>query len=195
MYLRGLMETKRLHFYAATAERWDDLERLFGERGACGGCWCMTWRQSAGEFAANKGEKNRKMFRTIVKKGREPGVLAYDGDEAVGWCAVAPREEFPRLENSKVWARVDDAAVWSVTCLFVKKGYRNKGLSSKLIEAATKLAKKHGAKIVEGYPQELPGKRLPDSFVWTGLLGAFSKAGFDVAVRRSEKKPVVRKRV
>lgn len=187
------MPSKTLHFFPATPDRWKDIENLFGERGACGGCWCMTWRQSASDFAANKGEKNRQKFRAIVKKGSEPGVLAYDGDQAVGWCAVAPREEFPRLENSKVWARVDESPVWSITCLFVAKRYRNKGLSSKLIEAATKLAKKHGAKVVEGYPQDLQGKRLPDSFVWTGLLPSFEKAGFDVAVRRSEKKPIMRK--
>lgn len=189
------MESKRLHFYPATPERWKDVEKLFGERGACGGCWCMTWRQSASEFAANKGEKNKAKFRAIIKKGNEPGVLAYDGDEPVGWCAVAPRDEFPRLENSRVWARVDEQPVWSVTCLFVKKDYRNRGMSSKLIEAATKLAKKKGAKIVEGYPQELKGKRLPDSFVWTGLVSAFAKTGFEVAVRRSENKPLMRKKV
>jgi hypothetical protein len=68
-------------------------------------------------------------------------------------------------------------------------------MSSKLIEAATKLAKKQGAKIVEGYPQELKGKRLPDSFVWTGLASAFAKTGFEVAVRRSENKPLMRRKV
>jgi len=155
----------------------------------------MTWRQSASEFSANKGDKNRAKFQAIVKKGAEPGVLAYDGDEPVGWCAVAPRDQFPRLENSRVWARVDDQPVWSITCLFVKKGFRNKGLSSKLIEAATKLAKKQGAKIVEAYPQDLKGKRLPDAFVWTGLAGAFVKAGFEEAARRSEQKPIMRKKI
>ncbi len=185
----------KLRFRPATPERWKDVEKLFGERGACGGCWCMTWRQSASEFQANKGEKNRRKFRSIVKKGSEPGVLAYEGEEPVGWCAVAPREQFPRLENSRVWARVDDEPVWSVTCLFVRKDYRNKGVSSRLIEAAAELAKKHGAKFIEGYPQDLKKSRLPDSFVWTGLLGSFEKAGFEVAVRRSAKKPIMRKRV
>jgi N-acetylglutamate synthase-like GNAT family acetyltransferase len=94
-----------------------------------------------------------------------------------------------------VWARVDEQPVWSITCLFVRKQFRQKGLSAQLIEAATKLAKKQGAKIVEGYPQDLKGKRLPDAFVWTGLAGAFTKAGFEEAVRRSEQKPVMRKKV
>ena len=187
------MPNRKIRFVAAGPDRWKDIEALFGERGACGGCWCMAWRQSASEFRANKGDKNKARFRAIVQKGHEPGVLAYLGDEPVGWCAVAPREKYPRLENSKVWARLDDEPVWSITCLFVKKGFRNRGLSPKLIEAATQLAKKHGAGIVEGYPQDLKGKRLPDSFVWTGLSSAFAKAGFEVAVRRSENKPLMRK--
>ena len=189
------MSDKKIHYFPATADRWDDIEKLFGERGACGGCWCMTWRQSASEFQANKGDKNRAMFRKIVKRGAEPGVLAYSGSEPVGWCAVAPRDQFPRLNNSRVWAPVDDQPVWAITCLFVKKEFRNHGLSAKLVEAATKLAKKQGAKIVEGYPQELKAKRLPDAFVWTGLATSFTKVGFEVAVRRSEQKPVMRKKV
>ena len=189
------MSDKKIHYFPASADRWKDIENLFGERGACGGCWCMTWRQSASEFHQNKGDKNRSMFRAIVKKGAEPGVLAYSDGEVVGWCAVAPRDQFPRLENSRVWARIDDEPVWSITCLFVKKGFRNKGLSSKLIEAATKLAKKQGARIVEAYPQDLKGKRLPDAFVWTGLAGAFVTAGFNEAARRSEQKPIMRKKV
>jgi GNAT superfamily N-acetyltransferase len=189
------MTDKRIHFFPATPDRWKDIEALFGERGACGGCWCMTWRQSASEFNQNKGEENRAKFRAIVKKGSEPGVLAYAGDEPVGWCAVAPREQFPRLENSRVWARVDDQPVWSITCLFVKKQFRQKGLSAKLIQAATKLAKNQGAKIVEAYPQDLKGKRLPDAFVWTGLANAFVKTGFTEAIRRSEQKPILRKNI
>jgi GNAT superfamily N-acetyltransferase len=189
------MVEKKLQFFPATPDRWKDIEVLFGERGACGGCWCMTWRQSASEFHKNKGEKNRAKFRAIVKKGAEPGVLAYAADEPIGWCAVAPREHYPRLENSRVWARVDDRTVWSITCLFVKKQYRNRGVSAQLIEAATKLAKRQGAKLVEGYPQDLKGKRLPDAFVWTGLASAFVQSGFEEAARRSEQKPLMRKEI
>ena len=189
------MPDKKLHFYPATPDRWKDIEALFGERGACGGCWCMAWRLDASEFNESKGEKNRASFRSIVKKGTEPGVLAYAGDEPVGWCAVGPREDYPRIERSKVWARLDNQPVWSITCLFVKKQFRNRGVSAQLIEAAAKLAKKHGARLVEGYPQELKGKRLPDAFVWTGLSSAFVKAGFSEVARRSDKKPIMRKTV
>lgn len=155
----------------------------------------MTWRQSRGEFVANSGDANKKKFRAIVKRGAEPGVLAYDGDEPVGWCAVAPREQFPRLNNSRVWKAIDDQPVWSITCLFVKKAYRNLGLSAQLLDAAAKHAKKHGAKIVEGYPQDLKGGRLPDAFVWTGLFPAFVKSGFDEVARRSRTKPIMRRKL
>lgn len=185
--------SENFHFVPATPDRWNDLEELFGERGACGGCWCMTWRLSPKEFNAGKEAKNKSRLRSLVKKGREPGVLAYAGEEAVGWCSVAPREEFPRLENSRVWKRIDDQPVWSITCLFVKRGFRNQGLSAQLLDAAAKFAKRHGARIVEGYPQDLGGKRLPYAFVWTGLAPAFHKAGFEVAERRSRQKPIMRR--
>lgn len=188
------MPDKKLHFFPVTPDRWKDIELLFGERGACGGCWCMAWRLSASEFDQQKGAKNRASLRAIVEKGTEPGVLAYAGEEPIGWCAVAPREAYPRLERSRVWARLDDQPVWSITCLFVKKSFRNHGVSAQLIEAATKLALKHGAKIVEGYPQELK-KRLPDAFVWTGLASAFRKAGFEEVARRSGQKPMMRKAI
>jgi len=75
-----------------TAQRWPDLEKLFGPRGACAGCWCMYWRLPAREYRSSSGEGNRKAFRRIVKDGAVPGLLAYERGEPVGWCAVEPRE-------------------------------------------------------------------------------------------------------
>src|SRR5262245_22667081 len=72
----------KISFYPATASRWADLERLFGERGACGGCWCMTWRLPRKEFSAGKGAGNRRAFKRIVESDARPGVLAYSGGEA-----------------------------------------------------------------------------------------------------------------
>lgn len=179
-------------FLPATPERWNDLESLFGARGACGGCWCMTWRLPRAVFNAGKGEENRKALRKLVKKGPAPGVLAYDMGKAVGWCAVAPRADYPALMRSRVLQPVDDQQVWSISCLFIAKGYRRQGLSSSLIEAAAEFAKSQGAKIVEGYPQVVAGS-LPDAFVWTGLESSFLKAGFSEAARRSPKRPILRK--
>lgn len=185
---------KGVHWVPATAKYWGDLEELFGSRGACGGCWCMAWRKRAKDFNAGKGEPNRRALRALTSAEVPPGILLYKDNEVVGWCSVAPRDEFVRLQGSKVWAPVDDKPVWSVSCFFVRKGHRNEGLSVELLKAAVDFAREHGAKIIEGYPNDIKGK-LPDAFVWTGLTGSYKKAGFKEVARRSEAKPIVRKEI
>ena len=182
----------KLTFEPATRERWRDVERLFGERGACGGCWCMAWRIPRAKWNAQKGEANKKALKKVVASGEAPGVLAYAGDEPVGWCAIAPRESYPALARSRVLAPIDNAPVWSVTCLFVEKAHRNQGVSSQLLKAAVKFARSRGARIVEGYPVEVRKGRLPDPFVWTGLPSSFLKAGFAETLRRSASRPIMR---
>jgi GNAT superfamily N-acetyltransferase len=151
----------------------------------------MNWRVPASVFHEQKGEGNRKAFRKVVKSGAEPGILLYDGAKPVGWCAVAPREEYPRLDASRILKPVDATPVWSVSCLFVAKPYRRQGLSSRLLREAVAFAGKRGATIVEGYPTEADGT-LPDPFVWTGTAAAFRKAGFKEALRRSKTRPIMR---
>lgn len=189
------MKKIKIEWHPLTEDRWKDFEQLFGERGACGGCWCMTWRRTSAEFNANKGAGNRAAIRRLVKSGREPGLLMYVDGRLAGWCSVAPRSEFVRLQTSRVWAPIDDQPVWSVSCFFVAKEFRNQGLSVELLKAGVEFARQRGAKIVEGYPQDLKGKRLPAAFVWTGLLRTFERAGFKLAAKRSELKPIMRTRV
>jgi GNAT superfamily N-acetyltransferase len=169
-----------------THDRWNDLEKLFGPRGACGGCWCMWWRQLRSEFEKNKGELNRRAFREIVRSGEEPGLLAYEDGQPVGWVCVGPRERFSALERSKVLARVDDHPVWSVVCFFIAKKARRRGISGVLLTAAVDFARQKGAKIVEGYPVPVKGGKTPDPFAWTGLESIFEQAGFQVAIRRGK---------
>jgi len=182
----------KTEFLPLTPERWSDLEGLFGERGACGGCWCMTWRLPRARWEAQKGNGNRRAFRALVLAGPPPGILAYREGKAVGWCAIAPREDYGGLARSRVLAAVDAQAVWSVTCLFVAKPERRRGLSSGLLRAAAAYAKTQGARLVEGYPVE-PDQRLPDPFVWTGLASAFRAAGFVEVARRSKTRPIMRR--
>jgi len=80
-----------------TPKRWPDFETLFGDHGAYGGCWCMWWRSTRREFEERKGEGNRRALKAIADGGKVPGILAYLGQEPVGWCSVAPREEFGSL--------------------------------------------------------------------------------------------------
>lgn len=178
-------------FKPLTTARWPDFEILFGENGACGGCWCMAWRWPHKEFLQKKGAGAKRAFKKVVDSGVSPGVLAYAGREAVGWIAIAPRTEIKRLESSRVLAPIDDEPVWCVPCFFVRKDYRRQGLSTELLRAAAEFARKHGAKIVEGYPYDVKKVTAPP-FVWTGLASAFVKAGFTEVARRSKTRPIMR---
>jgi GNAT superfamily N-acetyltransferase len=186
------VDASDLEFYPLTAKRWTDFEKLFGKRGACGGCWCMWWRLKRSEFELQKGEGNRKAIKRIVDSGVVPGILAYANNQVVAWCSVAPREAYPTLERSRTLKRVDDKPVWSIVCFFVAKPFRGRGITGKLLTAAIEYVRKQGGKIVEGYPVEPKEDKIPDAFAYTGLASAFRKAGFVEVARRSERRPIMR---
>jgi GNAT superfamily N-acetyltransferase len=185
-------ESPALEFFPLTAARWSDFEDLFGERGAVGGCWCMWWRIKRSEFERQKGGGNRQAMKAIVESGEVPGLLAYEGDTAVAWCSVAPREQFPVLQRSRVLKPIDDTPVWSIVCFFIKKGYRNQGMSMRLLRAAVDYVREQGGEVVEGYPVEPRKDRMPTAFAYTGFASTFEKAGFVECVRRSETRPIMR---
>ncbi|MBE0571893.1 MAG: GNAT family N-acetyltransferase [Ignavibacteriaceae bacterium] len=182
----------KFNFYPVTKENWKDFEKLFGEKGACAGCWCMYWRMKRKDYDAQRGSGTKKKMKSIVESGIIPGILAYDDDKPVGWCSVAPREDFPVLENSRVLKRIDNKPVWSIVCFFILKEYRNKGLSVELLNAAKAFVKMKKGKIIEGYPVEPKSGKTADVFAWTGLSSAFKKAGFTEIIRRSETRPIMR---
>ncbi len=175
-----------------TPKQWPDFEQLFGPRGACGGCWCMTPRLTRRDYEANKGEKNRRAMERLVRRGPPPGLLAFRGGEPVAWIAVGPRADYRLLAGSRVLAPLDEQPVWSITCLFLRKNARRQGLSARLIGAAAEFAAKQGATIVEGYPQDPTKDTMPDVFAWTGIASAFAKAGFTEVARRSPTRPIYR---
>jgi GNAT superfamily N-acetyltransferase len=175
-----------------TVERWPDLERLFGPRGAAGGCWCMWWRLSGRAFARQKGEGNRQALHTLVTAGEVPGLLAYVDGAPAGWCALAPRQHYPRLERSRPLARVDAQPVWSVTCFFIAQAYRRRGIMSALLEAAKEFARAHGATLLEGYPVDPATADHSPAMAYTGLVSAFHRTGFVEVARRSPSRPVMR---
>jgi GNAT superfamily N-acetyltransferase len=181
-----------LSFHPLTSERWKDFEKLFGPRGACAGCWCTYWILKRTEYNRLRNEGGtKKIFKKIVNKGNPPGILAYDGDTAVGWIAIQPRENYPVLQNSRILKPVDDKPVWSIVCFYVNNKYRKQGLTTALIKEAVKFAKSRKAKIIEGYPVE-PKKITAPVFIYTGVASAFRKAGFKEAARRSETRPIMR---
>ncbi len=155
----------------------------------------MWWRLSHSEFMRNRGEANKAAFKQIVDSGKIPGILAYLKSQPVGWCAVAPRETFPKLERSRILKRVDALPVWSVVCFFIAKSLRRQGISVKLLKAAVDYARKQGAKIVEGYPVDPKKARISDAFAYTGLASVFRKVEFVEVVRRSETRPLMRYRI
>ncbi len=189
---RALAVARRWRIVPVTPERWHDLERLFGPKGACAGCWCMFMRLPLAEFRRGKGDGNRRALRARVAE-RPPGLLAYAGDEPVAWVAVAPREEYARLANSRVLAPVEGERVWSSPCFYVRASHRGAGLSLALLEAAAAYAAKHGAGALEGYPSVNRSERQPAAFVWTGFESTFRHAGFQEIARRSPTRPILRR--
>lgn len=152
----------------------------------------MWWRLPTSKFMKNRGESNRTALKEIVNLGRCPGILAYMRKQPIGWCALAPRKEYPKLERSRILKRVDEEPVWSVVCFFVDKKFRRKGLTAKLLEAAKVYVENKGGAIIEGYPLDLKAKKTPDAFAYTGLLPTFLKAGFVEVARRSQNRPIMR---
>jgi GNAT superfamily N-acetyltransferase len=131
-------------------------------------------------------------MRALVDEGRVPGILAYAEGRAVGWCSVAPREEFSGLARSRILKSVDETPVWSIVCFFVAKDHRRQGVTIGLIRAAVDYARKRGAEAVEAYPVEPRAGKMQDAFAFTGLASAFLRAGFSKVLRRSETRPIMR---
>jgi len=122
-----------------------------GVRGACNGCWCMYWRIGP-EYHKRPREKNRNAFRRIVRQGPPPGLLAFDGERAVGWCQLTPRQDLSWLNRERTLEAVDEVPVWSISCSYIRRGYRRKGVMSALIREAMKAANRAKAPAVEAYP-------------------------------------------
>lgn len=162
-----------------TAEHWDDLAALFGPNGAYSGCWCTWWRLSAKEFDGASPEARRERLRARAGQAPPPGLLAYgDNDRrAIGWVAVAPAEEFPRILRSRTIGPGDPTGVWSINCFFIAKDARGQGVATALLDAAVHFAEEHGATAVEAYPIDPTGRRASD--LYTGTMAQFRRAGFE----------------
>lgn len=183
----------RITFEPLTKENWNKFVKLFDDRGACGNCWCMYYRLTAKDFReGQKNGRNKKAIKKIVWENKPAGILAIYNNDAVGWCAFAPREDFIRLERSRVHKRIDDKKVWSVPCFFTSKNFRRSGITGILLREVIRYGKDNGIMIIEAYPG-IPAKgKIPDSFAWFGLLGPFERAGFEIADRTSKNRPMVR---
>jgi GNAT superfamily N-acetyltransferase len=178
-----LIPTSDVQILPASAERWADIETLFGAHGAFSGCWCMYWRVRHTEFNQIKGEGAREALKALTAAPIAPGVLAYLDGQPAGWCSIAPRENYLALERSRILKPVDDQPVWSVVCFYVPRKFRQQGMMTALLRGAVSYAQKHVAKIIEGYPTDmqaplLEGKHLTGYHGFMGIAAAFREAGF-----------------
>ena len=154
-------------------------------RGSWGaGCWCMFPRLTDAQMrelpgSGSTSQRQRDAMTRLARRRRAPGLLAFDGDEAVGWVAIAPRSELTRVDRSRATPRVDDEDVWVIPCVTVKKTARGRGIAVALIRAAVDYAVEWGAPAVEAYPRA-GTERTGDDNAYIGTEPLFQQAGFEV---------------
>jgi len=173
-----------------TAEHWPALEGLFGPAGASNGCWCMYWRIGP-RYKDRPRDDNKGDLRRLAGSGRAPGLLAFDGAAAVGWCELAPRADLGWPARARYLEPADDLPVWSVPCFYIRRSHRRQGVMGALIEAAVSTASAAGAPALEAYPVDtaVPGHT---GNLFPGTASAFTRHGFEVVARRKPDRPVMR---
>lgn len=177
-----------LAIHPLTPDRLPALEDLFGDQGPVSRCWCMYWR-IGDAYRKRPRKENKAEFQALVKTQPPLGLLAYDGDLCVGWCQLTPRDDLPWLNRTWRLKQVDEVPVWSLSCFYIRKGYRKKGVTTALIEAALDAARQAGAPAVEAYPLE--GALSPSS-THTGYASTFKRAGFKVVAQHVPSRPIMR---
>ncbi len=183
------LDVRPLDVRPLTPDRLPDLATLFDQGGDPKWCWCTWYRLRNADFSSGGAERHRATLtqtaQDLAAEGRAPGLLAYDGDEVVGWVSVGPREDYERLAHSKSLYPVDDTPVWSIVCFVVGRRARGQGVATRILDAAIAYAREHGATMLEAYPVDVPeGARIPSANAFKGMLGMFERAGFEVVDRR-----------
>jgi GNAT superfamily N-acetyltransferase len=171
-----------------TPDLWPALEDLFNQVGPASRCWCMYWR-IGNDYRKRPAAENKNALQALVESGPPPGLLALEGDLAVGWCQLTPRSDLPWMDKAWRLKRVDDMPVWSISCFTIRKGYRRQGITSALIEAAKDAARQAGAPALEAYPLDAD---LSPSATGTGYASTFRRAGFVEVARHFGPRPIMR---
>ena len=162
----------------ATAARFDDVAIMVGPKNPTANvCWCLSHRLDSKTNRELVGPARGEYVAQLCRREVAPGVLAYDGDEVIGWAAVAPRSELPFARSRKI-PHVDDLEVWSLWCVRVRPGHRGQGIVHALLEGATAYAFSQGAPAVEGYPTDNQGERVDLTMAYVGTRAMFETAGF-----------------
>lgn len=143
-------------------------------------CWCLSHRVDSKLNKSLVGPQRADYVQALTEREVAPGVLAYDGDEVVGWAAVAPRAELP-FERSRKIPHVDEQAAWTVWCVRVRAGHRGRGIAHALLDGAVGFARAHGAPVLEGYPVDNKGAKVDLTMAYVGTRALFEAAGFTFA--------------
>ncbi|MFB6610311.1 GNAT family N-acetyltransferase [Agromyces sp. NPDC056379] len=164
------------------ATEFDDVAAVVGPKNpASNVCFCLSYRLlSSKENVALRGPERAERVRELCALDPPPGVLAYDGDEVVGWAAVHPRADTSFAKNRKI-PHVDELDVWSVWCIRVRPGHRKSGISHHLLAGAVDFAREHGAPAIEGYPVDNQGEKVDLTMAYVGTRALFERAGFTKA--------------
>lgn len=177
-----MAEALKTEIKAVNAETWPDFERLFKGKGGPSYCWCMAWRMTKDELKQNTSTNRKKFIRQRVRDETPVGLLAFHRGKPIAWCSIAPRESHERLGGNEELEKV-----WSLTCFYIMKEFRDRGLVDTLISEAGKYAKKNGAKYLEAYPVR------PDSpsYRFMGFVDTFKKAGFTFVKKAGTRRHVM----
>jgi GNAT superfamily N-acetyltransferase len=171
-----------------TPRHWPAFAELLDAGGPAGRCWCMAPRIGA-DYRRCQPEQNKTEFRRIVEQGPPPGLLAFEGETAVGWVQVTPRSDVAAVERAWRLRRVDDVPVWLISCFYIRKGVRRRGVMAAMIDAAVEWARSSGAPAIEACP--LDGSVSP-SATSIGYASTYAAAGFVEIARRSPERPIMR---
>lgn len=185
------------HFYPLTPDLWPAFEDLFGKQGACYGCWCTYFRQPPAVRRGSTGRRNKDVIKTRIDVGPPPGLLAFRGDEAVGWMQIGPRADVPEWNsvrrNSAPLDTADagDPAMWAISCFFVRKSARGQGITHGLVNAGISFARENGARVVEACPMD-QSNDTSGMALFVGSTRVFERAGFKEVALRRKGRPLMR---
>lgn len=177
----------------AESGTWCDVEALLGQRGSVQGCWCMFFRLTPQQRRTEWGEGNRRALRGLVDAGDRPGLVAYRDGVPAGWCSIAPRQEYGRLDRSPISKPVDGEPVWALVCLFVDRAHRGRGVARALVRGAVEHARSAGARTVEAYPVDDTVRPVSADDAYHGVVSLLRSEGFVEVARRRPTRPVMRR--
>lgn len=175
----------------ATRDRFDDVVQVLGARGGPGGCWCMFWRLRNAEWRTGDPAGRKALLAERFAVSPPPGIVGYIDERPLGWCAISPRVEYPRMQSSPTFSPVDDTPSWAVSCLFIHRTARRRGVGTALVGAAVSMAKAHGARAIDAIPVE-PNDRRGSGDLYTGTPAMFEPLAFVEVARRKPERPIVR---